>query len=211
MGAGQPGVCVSPAPPGPPLAPPYPFCGVSCATHAPAGSGYAAGMVPEHLAPAARLLARQHDSLHEELTRLELLEGAAHADVFLLVRRRLAVHLALERLVVPGAGSALVVAVVRAEDVGPEGAAGREATARILRAHRAHLAQETQHLTRPGVVFADVHPAVVALAEELWHGGGETYLGTNLTTMLEHAAAELSRAVIPGRCMSQTGCGTGET
>lgn len=165
--------------------------------HATAASGYAAAMVPEHLAPAARLLRRQHDSLHEELSRLELLEGAAHADVFLQVRRRLAVHLALERLVVPGAGSALVAAVVRAEDVGPEGAAGREATARILRAYRAHLTQDMQHLGRTGGAVADLRPAVVALAEELWHGGGETYLGTDLATMLEHATAELRRAADP--------------
>lgn len=165
--------------------------------HARAGSGYAAGMVPEHLAPAARLLRRQHDSLHEELARLELLEGAAHADVFLQVRRRLAVHLALERLVVAGTGAALVAAVQWAEEVGPEGAAGREATARILRAYRAHLTQEAQQLARTAGAVAAVGPAVVALAEELWHGGGETYLGTNLTTMLEHAAAELRRTADP--------------
>lgn len=165
------------------------------------GNGYAVGMVPEHLAPAARLLRRQHDSLHEELSRLELLEGAAHADVFLQARRRLAVHLALERLAVPGAGSALVAAVIRAEEIGSEGAAGREATTRILRAYRAHLTQEAQQVSRAGEAVTDVPPAVVALAEELWHGGGETYLGTTLATMLEHAAAELRRATDPGEAI----------
>lgn len=177
-------------------------------------SGYAVGMVPEHPAPATRVLRRQHDSLHDELTRLELLEGAAQADVFLQIRRGLAVHLALERLVVPGAGSALVAAVTRAEELGPEGAPGRDATTRILYAYRAHLAQEAQQAAGPGGAASEVPDAVVAVAEELWHGGGETYLGTTLSTMLEHAAAELRRAadpaVILARCMSQAGCGTGE-
>lgn len=160
-------------------------------------SGYAARMALEHLAPTARLLRRQHDSLHEELARLEPLEGAARADVFLQFRRRLAVHLALEHLIVPGAGSALVAAVTRAEEVGPEGAPGRDATTRILLTYRAHLAQEAQHLAGPGGAASEVPEAVVAVAEELWQGGGESYLGTTLGTMLEHAAAELRRAADP--------------
>ena len=159
------------------------------------GNGYAAGMTPDLLAPAARLLRRQHDALHEELVRLESLEGPAHDDVFLQFRRRLAVHLALERLVVAGAGSVLVAAVTHAEETGPGGAAGREAIAGIMRAHRAHLAREGQQLARADDAAAGLHPAVVTLVEELWHGGGETYLGTTLATMLEHASTELRRAL----------------
>lgn len=155
-------------------------------------------------ADLVEVLRHQHDELGTSLTRLPELEGAAREDVFLQVRRRLAVHEALEQLVLaPRLGPDLrddllsfseEVAAVELAD--PASEELRAADAQLVAAHRhhAHVQEREAFVSPTGVLPAD-EQAVVTLAMRLWEGEGDAYLGNWYAEMLASAREQLTRTL----------------
>ena len=174
------------------------------------GSGTALGMSPplreteSERRPVAtgedlaELLATQHEELRETWSRVPLLRAGAREDVFLHARRRLAVHLALEQVVLaPRLGldadereAALERAVVGAEHEGREAVGFEAACAAVVAAFLRHSdAQEQLVLTG---VLPDPDRAAVDTALALWNGSGDAYLGNTWAEMRATAVAQLS-------------------
>ncbi|QBR91993.1 hypothetical protein [Nocardioides euryhalodurans] len=134
------------------------------------------------------LLDHQHAELRELTAQLPGLGGAARADVFLLLRRRLAVHELLDELVVsPRLAAARGVApenrgfldeVEAAEAVPVDGPSFDVALSRLAAALGRH-ADAWHRLDAPldGQALTDDEQAAVLAAEQLWEGEGEVHLG----------------------------------
>ncbi len=145
----------------------------------------------------ADLLHGQHGELRALLCRLPLLHDGAREDVFLRVRRLLAVHLELESALPERSGwpherSRLEREVEQAEREGIESIAFDAAQARVAFAFLLHVgAQET--LTMSGRL-SEREESVVTTAVRLWDGGGDAYLGNTWSDMLAAVSTQLSAA-----------------
>lgn len=145
----------------------------------------------------ADLLAAQHAELREAWCRVPLLHAGACEDVFLHARRRLAVHVALERVVLaPRLGdvdeheAALDREVTRAEHEGLGSVGFDAACARVAAAFLRHSAAQEQMVMTGVLPESDREAVDVALA--LWDGSGDAYLGNAWAEMLATALAQLS-------------------
>lgn len=145
----------------------------------------------------ADLLAAQHGELREAWCRVPLLHAGARADVFLHARRRLAVHVALEQVVLAPRLSdtgeqeaSLDREVVAAEREGLESLGFDAACARVAVAFLRHsAAQEEMVLTG---VLPDSDREAVGAAKALWDGSGDAYLGNTWAEMRTIAVEQLS-------------------
>ena len=148
----------------------------------------------------------QHQDLHDSMTHVSGLQGAARCDVFLHVRRRLAVHQAFEELVaIPRLGAApdgtpaqpvtLEREVVVAEQIPIDSPEFDAAFARVVVAHLHHMQQqETEVFPRLRAPLTAAESALVATAAQLWLGGGEVYFGNTYAQMVLAAREQLSHA-----------------
>ena len=153
-------------------------------------------------ADLAALLDHQHAELRELTAQLPGLGGAARADVFLLLRRRLAVHELLDELVIsPRVTGPRGVApeplgfldeVEAAEAVPVDGRAFDEALSRLASALDRH-ADAWHRLVAPlgEQTLTDDEQAAVLAAEQLWEGEGEVYLGQGYQEMTAAAREQL--------------------
>ena len=145
------------------------------------------------------LLREQHAELSRTLDRVPGLHGAAREDVFLQVRRLLAVHETLERMLVatgggsPSSESRLAEGVAAAESLDHESAAFDEAFARVVTAHLHHTREQEQELTRRIGALTEDDRARVVTAVRMWQGEGDAYLGNSYDEMLRAAAEQLER------------------
>ncbi|HEX5969217.1 MAG TPA: hypothetical protein VFY88_12120 [Intrasporangium sp.] len=140
---------------------------------------------------------RQHAELGEELLRISALTGSARLDVSLLIRRRLAVHEALEHVLVgpvtadpPGGLRPIVEAIEGAEADGDDAdvaAAWVRARAAFLQHVEASVAPSNGYLSAP-------QRAVLGEAVRLWEGRADAYLGHEYDVMLNVALQQLSEA-----------------
>lgn len=157
------------------------------------------------------LLRAQHDELGEALTRLPALRGAARADVYLQLRRRFAVHEALEAQLVaarlPGS-VALDLDSLHEEVLASERSRLDEPTfdlalVRLLAAHRRHVqAQEEHVLGELSGALGSGEQAVASTAISMWLGDGEVYLGNEFAAMVTAARDQLAEAPGPGPATS---------
>jgi hypothetical protein len=155
------------------------------------------GRVPVHTGEdLAALLAEQHGELREAWCRVPRLHSGAREDVFLHARRLLAVHVALEqvvlapRLEVDEAGAALGREVLAAEEEGLESLGFDAACARVAVAFLRHCA--TLEEVRLTGVLPDADREAVAIATALWDGTGDAYLGNTWVEMRDTAVAQLA-------------------
>jgi hypothetical protein len=152
----------------------------------------------------ASLLRHQREELRGTVGRLPHLRGSAREDVFLRVRRLLAVHEALERRVVtPRAGgeeSPSAAPFVRAaEQADHESPDFDVACARMVASHLGPSPRHAPGRTdRPGDGLADEDRAVVGAAVRLWHGEGEAYLGNSYDEMLAAVEEQLDTSAEHG-------------
>jgi hypothetical protein len=156
-----------------------------------------------------RVLRRQHQDLQESMTHLPALQGTARCDVFLHLRRRLAVHQAFEELaLLPRLGAAPDGAPAQLLTLEREVAAAEQlpigspefdaAFARVVVAHLHHAReQEVELFPRLREPRTPEESVVVATAARLWLGGGEAYLGNTYGQMVPAARAQLARAEEP--------------
>jgi hypothetical protein len=149
----------------------------------------------------ADLLVDQHSELREAWGRVASLHDCAREDVFLHARRRLAVHVALEHvLLVPRLrdaeaaaelGAALDREVSAAEEAGPASPEFDAACSRVAEAFVRHSStQERMVLTG---VLPDHDREVVDTALALWDGTGDAYLGNTWAEMRATSVEQLSR------------------
>jgi hypothetical protein len=159
----------------------------------------------------ADLLSEQHADVREAWSRVSHLHACAREDVFLHARRRLAVHLGLERAVLgprlrqadgavglePHLGADLDEHVVAAERVagaegGTESPEFEAACERVAAAFLRHAeAQERVAMTGP---LPEADREAVHNAVALWHGVGDVYLGNTWAEMLEVTTDQLASA-----------------
>lgn len=168
----------------------------------PASPGRSAGV--SSCADLIALLGRQHDELRSMMVRLPQLQGAARMDVFLQIRRRLAVHEVIERLLVtPRAGDAAAdeqlhvhQEIRTAELCDPDSLEFDAAYARVVVAHLHHA--QVQEAEVFGGFVGELTPAeqaAAATATRLWVGEGEHYLGNTYLAMVATAQEELTQAL----------------
>lgn len=149
----------------------------------------------------ADLLAEQHGELREAWGRVASLHACAREDVFLHARRRLAVHVALEHVLLvsrlPDAGAAdeLEAALDRevsaTEEAGSESPGFDAACSRVAEAFVRHSStQERMVLTG---VLPEADREVVDIALSLWEGTGDAYLGNTWAEMRATSMEQLSR------------------
>lgn len=156
---------------------------------------------PSTWAEVAALARRQHQMLHEELSRIPDLGGSAQLDVCLHTRRRMAAHEALEQAVMTarsGAGAHSLGREVRAAELaeidGTEddvSAAWRHVGVAFLR----HV--ELAEGAGVGGLRGDLAPqeqAEVAEALRLWEGRGDAFLGNEYDVMLAVALDQMADA-----------------
>jgi hypothetical protein len=174
-------------------------------------TGYGDGMVNRHPRPEApelstgedlaQLLHSQHVELSDALCRIPQLHDGGREDVFLQARRHLAVHTALEvvvlapRLLPVPDHFRLDTEVLAAEDGATESLAFDAAHARLTVAFLHHVQQqERQDLTGP---LSERERSAAEVAVHLWNGDGDVYLGSTwaemVTTACEHVAAGASQ------------------
>ncbi len=176
--------------------------------HASGGAGYDTGMtapsgepdtgrVPVHTGEdLAALLAEQHGELREAWCRVPRLHAGAREDVFLHARRLLAVHVALEqvvlapRLEVDEAGVSLGREVLAAEQEGLESLGFDAACARVAVAFLRHCAALDE--VRLTGVLPDADREAAAIAVALWDGTGDAYLGNTWVEMRDTAIEQLA-------------------
>ncbi|HYH35380.1 MAG TPA: hypothetical protein VD814_09545 [Nocardioides sp.] len=146
------------------------------------------------------LLGRQHEELRAGLDRIAQLQGCAREDVFLQVRRQLAVHAALEELVIaPRTGKGTELAPLHrevevAEAVERDSGEFDRALARMVRAHGRHVrVQEQDHFGCLAGPLTEEERAVLEVAARLWEGEGEAYLGSTYDRMRSVAQEQLAR------------------
>jgi hypothetical protein len=167
----------------------------------------------------AELLSAQHAEVREAWSRVPELHACARDDVFLHARRRLAVHLGLERAVLgprlrqadgtvglePHLGADLDEQVLAAEraaegDDGTESPDVDAACERVAAAFLRHAeAQERVALTGP---LPDADREVVDRAVALWDGVGDAYLGNTWAEMVEVTIDQLAST---GRALDPRG------
>lgn len=159
------------------------------------GAGRPAATSGEEL---AGLLAAQHAYLREAWCRVPLLHGRAREDVFLHARRMLAVHVALERVVlaprlgeVDGQELAIDHEVVAAELEGLESLDFDVACARIAVAFLRHSADVDQQLVLTGPL-PERDRRAVDTAVALWEGDGDAYPGNTWAEMVSTAVGQLT-------------------
>ena len=157
------------------------------------------GRRPADCAALAELLVQQHEALRNDLARLVELHGCAREDVFLQVRRRLAVHAALEQLTVaPRTQGGPELEHVRwevaaAEDVDHESPEFDGVLSRLIDAHERHA--RTQEEDAFGCLTGDLTESEQAAGEvavRLWEGEGDVYLGGSYDDMLAVAGEQLT-------------------
>jgi hypothetical protein len=153
-----------------------------------------------------RVLQRQHQDLQESMTHLPALQGAARCDVFLHVRRRLAVHQAFEELVVlprlgaePDGAPAQLLTVERdvlvAEQMPIDSPEFDAALGRVVGAHLHHTRrQEAELFPRLREPLTAEESALVITAAQLWLGGGDAYLGNTYAQMVLASRHQLANA-----------------
>ncbi len=172
--------------------------------------GYGAGMIDPHLGDRAtavstgeelaQLLHTQHAELSAALCRIPRLRDGGREDVFLQARRHLAVHTALEvvvlapRLLPIPDHFRLDAEVVAAEQAAVESIEFDAAHARLTVAFLHHVQmQERQDLAGP---LSKRERTAVEVAVQLWNGDGDVYLGGTwaemVTTACEHVAGDAS-------------------
>jgi hypothetical protein len=169
--------------------------------HAGGEIGYSRGMTPSGPPPAdahhratgsdlAALLGRQHTELRALLGRLPLLHDGAREDVFLRVRRLLAIHLELETvLLLPRLDGVPDrfrpdEEILAAEREQLESIEFEAATARLADAFVRHVGVLGR--VRLSGQLSPREGEAVAAAVRLWDGRGDAYLGN---TWAEMAAA----------------------
>jgi hypothetical protein len=145
----------------------------------------------------AELLAAQHEELREAWCRVSRLHAGAREDVFLHARRRLAIHVALEHVVlgsrmpsVQEAAAELDREVVAAEEEEPESLGFDAACARVAVAFLRHSAALDE--VELAGVLPDAERQAVATAVALWEGVGDAYLGNSWHEMRETVADQLA-------------------
>lgn len=144
---------------------------------------------------AAGLLGRQHTELRSLLARVPRLHDAAREDVFLRVRRLLAIHLELETvLVLPRldgvpAGFRPDEEILAAEHEGLESTDFEAAMARVSAALLRHVGVLGE--VRLSGQLSPREGEAVAAAVRLWDGRGDAYLGNTWSEMVAAAAHEL--------------------
>ena len=143
------------------------------------------------------LLAEQHGELREAWCRVPLLHAGAREDVFLHARRLLAVHVALEQVVlaprlaeVEEAEAVLGREVLAAEGEGLESLGFDAACARVAVAFLRHSAALEE--VRLAGVLPDADREAVATAVALWDGTGDAYLGNTWVEMRATAVEQLA-------------------
>lgn len=139
----------------------------------------------------SQLLHAQHTELSTTLSRLPRLHDGAREDVFLQMRRHLAVHTALEVVVLaprmPHVPEhfRLDREIVSAEQVVLESRTFDGAHARLAEAFLRHVQlQEAQELTGP---LTSRERSAVEVAVQLWAGEGDAYLGNTWADMVTTA------------------------
>lgn len=145
----------------------------------------------------AELLAEQHGELREAWCRVPLLHAGAREDVFLHARRLLAVHVALEQIVlaprlaeVEETEAVLGREVLAAEGEGLESLGFDAACARVAVAFLRHSAALEE--VRLAGVLPDADREAVATAVALWDGTGDAYLGNTWVEMRDTAVEQLA-------------------
>jgi hypothetical protein len=145
----------------------------------------------------AAVVGRQHAELSEELGRIPALTGSARLDVSLHLRRRLAVHQALERvLLAPQAVDPLedLRRVMGAAEGAEADGDDADVAAAWVRARAAFV----RHVEIPGLPsHGDLSAAQRAVLDEavrLWKDEGAAYLGSQYDAMLNLALQQLAAA-----------------
>jgi len=175
--------------------------------------GYGAGMThsgPPHSATrpvvtgedVAVLLGRQHTELRMLLARVPRLHDAAREDVFLRVRRLLAIHLELETVLllprldgVPD-GFRPDEEIVAAEHEELESTDFDTAMARVADAVLRHVGVLGE--VRLSGQLSPREEEAVAAAARLWDGQGDAYLGNTWSEMVAAVSHELVSQADPG-------------
>lgn len=146
----------------------------------------------------ARLLHTQHAELSSALCRVPQLHHGARKDVFLQARRHLAVHTALEvvvlapRLLQVPDHFRLDPEVVAAEDQATASMDFDAAHARLTVAFLHHVQeQERQQLAGP---LSRRDRGAVEVAVRLWNGEGDAYLGNTWEEMVTSASEQVASA-----------------
>jgi hypothetical protein len=145
----------------------------------------------------AELLAAQHAELAEAWRRIPTLHAGAREDVFLHARRRLAVHLALEEVLLAphlqtgdAERAVLEREVLSAEHAGPGAPTFDAACARVAGTLLRHgAAQEAVVMTG---TLPEREQEVVSTAVALWDGAGDAYLGNAWAEMRATALEQLA-------------------
>lgn len=145
----------------------------------------------------AGLLAAQHAELGEAWDRIPELHAGAREDVFLHARRRLAVHLALEQVLLAphldrGDAEREVLGreVLSAERAGPGTPGFDAACTRVAATVRRHgVAHDAVVMTG---TLPEREQGVVVTATGLWDGVGDAYLGNTWAEMRATALEQLS-------------------
>jgi len=174
--------------------------------HVHRGNGYGPGMTDSSSPPfeahpvvtgdeVIGLLGRQHAELRALLCRVPRLHDGAREDVFLRVRRLLAVHLELETVLVLPRLEAVPDGfrpdeeIVAAEQEELESGGFASAMARVAVVFRRHVG------VLGGVRLSDQlslrEKEAVAAAVRLWDGRGDAYLGNNWTEMVAAVSGQL--------------------
>jgi hypothetical protein len=150
----------------------------------------------------AGLLGRQHSVLRTLLARVPRLHDAAREDVFLRVRRLLAIHLELETvLLLPRLDGVPDrfrpdEAIVAAEHEEPESIEFDAAMTRVAAALVKHVGVLGE--VRLSGQLSPREEEAVAAAARLWDGQGDAYLGNTWSEMVAAVSHELVSQADPG-------------
>lgn len=156
---------------------------------------------PSTWAEVAALARRQHQVLHEELSRIPYLGGSAQLDVCLHTRRRMAAHEALEQAVMTartGADTHSLGREVRAAELAEVEGTEDDVSAAWRRVGAAFL-RHVELVEGAGVGgrrgdLAPQEQAEVAEALRLWEGRGDAFLGNEYDVMLAVALDQMADA-----------------
>ncbi len=145
----------------------------------------------------AAVVDRQHAELSEALGRIPALTGSARLDVSLHLRRRLAVHEALERvLLAPQIVDPLddlrrVIAAVEGAEAGGDDA---DVAAAWVRARTAFVRHVEVSVSPSHGDLSAAQRAVLDEAVRLWDDGGNAYAGNEYDAMVNLALQQLAEA-----------------